>query len=157
VAPPTGYELPNGQILNAANYPEYVAVMGAGNTFDVRARVLAAPDAGAGIWTAAVVGFFLGEISHTLTTSEVPQLGISGSASVSSGTITASTSAHDQGGTFGPQVGGASHTNDGGNSSVTINDTRAWSVSGLTTNSGGGGAHNNLQPTLVLNKLLVVE
>jgi len=152
--------------LNTANYPEYAAVNGGGAKVDARSQVIAAPDnmgTGAkGIWPAAVFAQALGEVSHVLGSGEVPNHShsFSGTSSGQSNDHTHSMagganilvsnpSSVGAGTSFGVSVGGP-------NTSGTSND-HTHTYSGSTSTFGGSGAHNNVQLTTILNKILVVE
>lgn len=149
---PTGWLLCHGQILNASSNPEYQELYDAiGNTYggidntdfvvpDLRGRVIAGQDDMGG--TSAnrltgtsggvdgdVMGGTGGAQTHTLTVGEL--------ASHSHGQVVTHTGS-----------GGVrrDYDSDGGAS--------AYPQGVNTDSAGGGGAHNNVQPTIILNKII---
>jgi microcystin-dependent protein len=120
----------------------------------VLGRALAA--AGGGIGS---LGHALGEQTHTLVVGEIPAHthGYSGTTGNESATHIHATpiqpSAHQfqttAGGSENPIVAG------GGTNAGTESAVHAHAFSGTTDNgSGGGGAHNNMQPTTFLNVMI---
>ena len=164
---PAGWLLCFGQSLNGTTNPEYAALFDViGNTYggssiadfkvpDLRGRVTAGADAmggtpanrltTAGLGAAAVRGASGGAQTHTLDNTQLPNItgsiGIHGSAGGSelwqaTGVFGASPIIQ-QYRTQGSAVGGAS------------------SLTGIDFRTGGGGlAHNNTQPTFILNKII---
>lgn len=163
---PFGYEFPNGQTLASAStaYPEYSAVIGSGVTLDKRGRVGIVLDnlggSAAGrigtIITGTAVGNVGGTETVTLSAGQIPTITFSGSGSFSgstsaalSGTIQALNNGTFSGGVFeGIQNGTGSF---GG-----LSCSGGVSVSGSSANTGGG-SHSNLQPSIMVSQLLVVE
>jgi microcystin-dependent protein len=164
-APNSNFVLPYGQAISRTTYSSYFSLVsttfGSGdgsttfNVPDLRGRVVAGADgmggSAAGRLTDAVAGIdSLGDAggaqSHTLSTSEIPSHshgvtdpGHSHSASTNAMWGTKSTS------------GGAVQCADTNVATVTVNSA----TTGISIqNNGGGGAHNNVQPTIVLNYLL---
>lgn len=161
---PVGYEWPNGQTLASAStkYPEFYSVNGnSGVTLDKRGRVGAGKDDMGG--TSAnrltglsggingdVFGNTGGDEKHVLDvtelTSHVHGPGTLGGTAVSTSTfrrgggVNVDTGALDAGAPSQVQV----------ESTVTIN-------SGTTAGAGSSAPHNNVQPTLIENQMLVVE
>lgn len=147
-AAPTGWLLCYGQALNASANPQYQDLYDViGNTFggsnntnfvipDLRGRVVAGQDdmggssanrltgASGGI-NGDTFGAAGGAETHTLQTTEIPSHNHS---------IDTYSSA---GGGFIPAANASSGL-----------------VSRTTGNTGGGGAHNNVQPTIILNKII---
>lgn len=170
---PVGYEWPNGQTLANAStkYREFYSINGnSGVTFDICGRVVAGKDdmgeasnnrltvAGSGI-DGDTLGASGGEETHTLTDAEMATTPVTVNVSESPHT-------HGAGGGFskfwmsndpttaagintagvGTQYG---HTANTGSASTGI------TASGVI--AGSDDPHNNVQPTIVLNKILVVE
>ncbi|HVB79005.1 MAG TPA: tail fiber protein [Candidatus Binataceae bacterium] len=151
---PGGWYFAYGQAVTSATDPTLYALVGttfgaAGTMPDLRGRVAAGADAmggvaasrlgsGAtgGVTVAAVLGAAGGQQSHTLTSAEQASMSVSasGSATGAFGTV-------DTSGT-GPNI-----VPNAGAAAPAFN----LSVSVTGTASGGGGAHNVVQPTLVLN------
>lgn len=109
-------------------------------------RALAVGGSGSGL-TSRTLGQTVGEEAHTLTSAEQASMSVSGSASVS-GNITISDTPYPTGSTGYSVVEGGTVAGSGPwNWNGAIAST--GSISG--TASGGGGAHNNMQPTTFLN------
>jgi microcystin-dependent protein len=145
---PTGYLFCDGDAVSRATYSDLFGIIGvtygAGDgstTFalpDLRGRVIAGQDDMGGSSAnnltdaqADQLGGTLGNETHTLTTTELP--------------------AHTHGGLtdIDPNGGDGGSASDPGLDYVTSNG--AGTVSGST---GGGGAHNNVQPTIILNYII---
>lgn len=135
VSAPSGYLLCDGSAVNRTTYANLFTIIGTiygigdgSTTFnipDLRTRVPVGYKSGdANFGTLGNVG---GETTHTLLVAEVPSLGL---------TIPAA----DANGSGGHQIQG---TTNGAN-------TNNYNFS----TTGGGGAHNNLQPYLVLNSII---
>ena len=144
----------DGRSLNRVLYANLFEVIGTafGNddseTFklpDCRGRVLGTIGSGSGL-TARSLGAVVGAETHTLTTGEMPS---------HSHTIT------DPGHTH-------SYTNNTNDQSVAaivgevaadqedLSATTASATTGITiNNAGGGGAHNNMQPTIFISNIFV--
>jgi microcystin-dependent protein len=173
---PAGYEWPNGQTLSsAANYPEYNVVMGGLTTQDKRGRIgvtldnLGGTSAGrlaGGFITGTAVGNSGGVDGVTLSATQIPahqhpvflKFTDPNHSHTVNGIPTYNGSQAGGGGAAG-SAGGAIST---GSSSTGITVT-IGSVSGTANdnqtaaNTGGGGAHSNLQPSLMVSSILVVE
>ena len=130
---PQGWVLCNGGQYNSTDYPELYGVIGdiygtplSGwfNVPDLRSRVIVGRKSSQTEFD--TLGETGGEISHTLTTSEMP--------------------AHNHSGLFSraiyPSTGAA-------NAMTTVSATPV-----NTANSGGGDPHNNLQPYITLNYII---
>lgn len=101
-------------------------------------RALASAGAGATL-TTRVLGAYVGAETHTLTTPEMP-----------SHTHTQNSHTHT--------VGQASAANPGSSWREGVSSDQGTGTSGSTTatnqNTGGGGAHNNMQPTFFVNIMI---
>ena len=143
---PTGYLLCAGQSVLVADYGDLYGVIGftyggSGASFnlpDLRGRVIAGQDDMGGTSADRLTdaqadqrGGTLGNETHTLTTTELP--------------------AHTHGGLtdIDPDGGDGGQGEDPNLDYVTSNGD--GTVSGST---GGGGPHNNVQPTIILNYII---
>lgn len=176
---PPGFLFCDGASLATASWPLLFAAIGyayggSGSSFtlpDSRGCVLAGADnmggAYAGRLTGGTLTALLGEQTHTLVTGEIP-----------SHTHTVTDPAHTHGVTdpehehspLSPATNfivaspSGSFVNTGPGSSYAVPTTTALASTGITINSattgitnqdtGGGGAHNNVQPTLVVNHII---
>lgn len=158
---PIGYEWPNGQTLSSAstNYNEYFNIMGSGFTHNLLGRVVAMKEVTETLITTAVSGFSGathggsgGSQSHTLTSAEMPShthtINIADSGH--SHTVNSDVLNTGSAGSFDPVAGNL----------TVATATTSTNTSGITATAvatGGGGAHRNVQPTIMLQKILVVE
>lgn len=150
-AAPNGYLLCDGSAINRTDYARLFSAIGtaygAGNgstTFnlpDLRGRVVAALDNMGGtdagrLDLANTLGTTAGTQTHTLTTAEMPshQHNTAGSPGIYRNYL----------------GGGSSHAFLGANTSTTVSDPYNTSF------TGGGGAHNNMQPTILMNYIIKV-
>jgi len=171
---PAGFEWPNGQTLSSAvNYPEYNTIMGNLATPDLRGYVCATLDnlggssAGrlpSGIITPTSVGNVGGVDAVVLNVSQMP--------SHYHG-CTLSDPGHSHAVTGGSVIGIGSYNNFGSGVGITApNGAATLGISSSTTgafitsstngnnttySSGNSLSHSNLQPTIMVGKLLVVE
>ena len=145
---PTGYLFCDGNAVSRATYSDLFGIIGVtygvgdgSTTFalpDLRGRVIAGQDD---------MG---GSSAHTLTDAQADQLG--GTLGNETHTLTTTElAAHTHGGltNIDPNGGDGGSASDPGLDYVTSNG--AGTVSGST---GGGGAHNNVQPTFILNYII---
>lgn len=176
---PAGWALCYGQAVNRTTYADLFesigTTYGAGNgstTFnlpDCRGRVTAGKDnmggsaagrisAGVSGMDGTVSGATGGEQVHTLSTSEIP-------AHTHTGTTGAMASNQVHQHTF-DRPGTPTAVNAGADKLVflyedTLRNTGAVNVDHLhnfiTNHTGGGAYHNNIQPTLILNKIIRVS
>lgn len=165
---PVGYEWPNGQTLSSAstNYPEFYAANGnSGVVLDLRGRVGAGRDDMGGSAASRLTSTYFGAAgdtvgnvggseSNTLSTSTMPahtHTGTTDTAGAHTHTITPNA------------VVSAFNANTGGTGGVCTTGSQTTSSSGNHTHTftsdsrGSGNAHANVQPTIILNMLLVVE
>lgn len=172
-APNSSFVLPFGQNINRITYATLFGLIGTtfgsgdgSTTFglpDLRGRVTASPDnMGSGdanrlnssalTSVRSTLGGAGGESVHTLALAELPT-GItasgSGSASVSGGTANVATGI----GTANVAAGGNPVNVVTAFSSASVNASGGVSVSATSTNTGGG-AHNIMQPTILVNRIL---
>lgn len=142
----------DGRSVNRNQYANLFAVVGSafGNddseTFklpDCRGRVLGTIGSGAGL-TARSLGAVVGAETHTLTVGEMPS---------HSHTIT------DNGHTHSIPMSDAALTGVGPSDDVTQGGSgfaTGNSQTGITiNNAGGGGAHNNMQPTIFISNIFI--
>jgi microcystin-dependent protein len=157
---PTGWLLCDGSDVSRITYADLFTAIGTtygsvdGDTFkvpDLRGRVPIGSGTGVGL-TARTLAGTGGAETHTLTESEMP-----------SHTHTATDAGHTHDFVVGPlstaNSGGANTGTKwgGGNNegTATYNGTTASGTAIITVSSTGGGtAHNNMQPFLVLNYII---
>jgi len=141
-AAPTGFLLCNGQAVNRTTYSALFAVVsslyGEGNgssTFnvpDLRGRFIAGWDAGTSVLTSVTAGMILGSSIANTGGVEAVTLAVAQIPSHSHGLNT-----------LGPFTGGgASHLADTSGTDSNTGDT------------GGGGAHSNIPPSMILNFII---
>lgn len=171
---PVGYEWPNGQTLSSAstNYPDfYSANANSGVVVDIRGRVVAGKDDMGGTsadrltnQTGGLNGDTLGATggaeTHPLTLAQLPEITFEVNDAghnhdlynPSTGDERRLTGAAVASGPDFATVAVANAATESGTTAPKVNTT------GITiTPVGGDEAHNNVQPTIILNKILVVE
>lgn len=156
-SPPTGWLLCDGRTVSTTTYAALFLLLGttfntggeAGGTFrlpDLRGRVIAGMDAMTGLMGSANrltasaadnMGGTLGAETHTLITAEMPSH--SHAPNGSSGTSPTFVSVVTAAGSFLNAANGTGTT---------------FGTAGTTANTGGGGAHNNVQPTITFTYII---
>lgn len=171
-AAPSGWLICDGQEVSQTTYADLFAVIGTtyntgGETAgffrvpDAKGRAVVGPDAGAGrVTTNNTLAATAGAENHTLTTAQMPVHGHSGTTGSNSANHTHVVNvAWDRrtddaytgtgNGVTGLNSGGALITGYTSNTQ-SANHTHAITVG----NAGSGSSHNNMQPYLVLNKII---
>lgn len=166
-----------GQAISRTTYAALFAAIGTTygtgdgtttfNLPDLRGRVVAGKDNMGGATTGRldilaaqqnILGGSGGSDRHVLTEAQMPAHQHSG--------VTSSDGNHNHQGIFGPVStpgagnGGVNSNGASGHASMTLLET-GWggthSHSFTTNNTGGGAAHNNVQPTMIMNKIIKVS
>jgi microcystin-dependent protein len=150
-----GWLLCDGRSLSRTEYSDLFVAIGTafgsdnGTTFklpDARGRVLGAIGSGAGL-TARSLGDTVGAETHTLTTGEMP--------SHNHG-VTDPGHTHSYSNNSGDQNVNTLTTQNDAADQVEYNQTTGSSTTGITiNNTGGGGAHNNMQPTEFIGNVFI--
>jgi microcystin-dependent protein len=162
---PDGFLLCDGTAYAEADYPDlYSAIGNAWDTFngaaapgagsfrvpDFRGRAPIGAGTGSGL-TARALGDSVGEETHTLSSNEMP----SHKHNVNVMGFTATGISAPSGGTglgavaFGNNTGGNLNVTNTPGNAATAND-----AAGHIVNTGGGGSHNNMQPSAVANFII---
>lgn len=178
-AAPSFWLLCYGQAISRTTYAKLFDVVGetygAGNgvtTFnlpDCRGRVVAGKDDMGG--TSAnrltnqsgglngdTLGATGGSETHTLVTAELASHSHAAGtlAADSSGAHTHSINTSSGGNDAGAGISGNDNNTNGAQNTTAVVSSGAHThtISGSTATSGGGGAHNNVQPTIIFNKMI---
>lgn len=172
---PSGWLLCYGQAVSRTTYAALFAVIGTtygtgdgSTTFnipDLRGRTVAGIDNMGGSDSGRLSGSDItaqrstlggtgGTGTHTLTQAELPtSIGSTPSTSVAGGTFTYDVTAHSNGSAGGFSAVGPGQIAQSG-LSATVQTTNITVTSMSVTNSSGGTAHNNVQPTILLNQII---
>lgn len=171
--PPAGWHWCNGAALNRVEYAELFAVIGTtfgegdgSTTFNLpntRGRSPVGSGAGTGL-TSRTMGDTFGEETHTLQTSEVPAHTHGSSGAITGGITGGSHSHHTAFKTLDRTKDNKLQDTRVGPYSTSVADTTQVSTDAQThthnlpnhthTSVGGGGAHNNMQPSIVLGFII---
>jgi microcystin-dependent protein len=166
---PAGFEWPDGRALAAANYPEYAVALGA-NAPDIRGYALqtldniggtAAGRLSSGLINGSTLGATGGVDAVTLTNAQIPAH-FHGAPIIDPGH---SHSFNYTGPAVGPGTGStpnyfySSTSTLGGTTAAAVTGVRVSTANGAdqTASTGGGGSHSNLQPSIMVARLLVTE
>lgn len=155
---PAGYELPNGQTL-AGSYPDYLAAKGSLVTRDITGRTTAMKEATATRLTVAgsgidgsVLGAAGGGQGQVMVQANLPNVTLTTTIAAGQGSHQHSTQGFA---TVANIAGGAVSVYPQG--STTTGSQTLPQMSGTTPTGGSATPMPVVQPTIVLNKLLVVE
>lgn len=150
-----GWMLCDGRSLTRTEYPELFDVIGtafgssSGTTFNLpncQGRVLGAIGQGSGL-TNRSLGASVGAETHTLTVGEIP----SHTHSINDPGHT-----HSYVNQIGDQNTDNAFASETAADQADYNQTTGSSTTGITIQStGGGGAHNNMQPTLFIGNVFI--
>lgn len=161
---PTGWLICAGQTLSRTDYADLFAVVGttfgapSGSTFnlpDLRGRVSAGLDVDSGGYAdrlttpnSRTIGASGGTQTVTLTVGQMPSHTHTGSTS-SAGAHT-----HNVGVGIGPGSGEVARIADSSSSVVPTSSAGTHTHTMNLNNTGSGEAHANVQPTIILNKII---
>lgn len=170
---PTGWLVCAGQTLSRTDYADLFAIVGttfgapSGSTFqlpDLRGRVAAGLDVDSGGYAdrlttpnSRTLGASGGTQTVTLTTAEMPAHTHTLSGSVGEGGSHDHSFLLSDSGGVGTTRAAAAPGGSAGSQNVTTVGTHTHPMSGTANSTGGGGAHANVQPTLILNKIIKVS
>ena len=171
---PAGFEWPNGQTLAsvATNYPEYNAKIGSGATPDLRGFTTIALDnlGGAaagrlpnGFISGSTLGATGGADGAIITTTQMPShqhavfLKENAHSHVLPGTWVPGGAGGQGGAGAGVGVGVSSPATSSVSTGMTIGSVSGVANDNQTAGTGGGTIRGNLQPSVMMGKILVVE
>jgi microcystin-dependent protein len=150
-----GWMACNGRSLSRSEYPELFELIGTkygsidSITFklpDCRGRVLGAIGAGSGL-TSRSAGTLIGTETHTLTVGEMPS---------HSHTINDPGHAHSYINNTNDQNTDNAFASETAADQEDLSKTTGSATTGITiNNTGGGGAHNNMQPTAFIGNVFL--
>lgn len=171
----------DGRSLSREEYSELFEIVGTSfgaadsNTFklpDLRGRVMGCIGQGAGL-TNRVIGALVGEENHTLTTAEIPShshTGTTDSSGAHTHNVTDPGHTHTQTtinddfnlsganppGFAADSAGSRTWSNiNSATTGISINSNGAHTHTFTTNNTGGDGAHNNMQPTAFVGQVFI--
>lgn len=167
--PNSSFVFPTGQAISRTTYSVYFGMVGTTygvgdgsstfNVIDVTGRVTAMKESSATRLTSTyfggnstVMGAIGGLESHTLTTPQIPSHSHSNTLNDPGHTHDLSNS--KQGSTQQPGSGVYPQLNNGYTPGEVSTTTKTTGITITNVAAGGGGAHNNVQPTIICNKLL---
>lgn len=171
-AAPSGFLLCYGQSLLRASYPDLFTAIGTtygaadGTHFslpDIRGRVIAGADAMGGVAASRLTSTISGGATNgnsggteviTLAASQIPSItSANASQSITVTGPNGHTVSSDQTASSNNAAGGGNSYFTGGVLSSLLSFSGTNSIS-VTSNNTGGGAHINVQPTLILNYII---
>lgn len=150
---PTGFLMCDGSAVSQTDYADLYAIIGisygnpGGGLFnlpDLRGRTLIGKGTGIGL-SSRLIGATGGEEEHEITLSELPSHGH---------TINDPTHRHAGVYALGPGALPYHHFSAFSGETTPVRTTDATSTGITIGNTGGGGAHNNMQPSLVVNFII---
>ncbi len=157
---PPGYLSCDGSVVSRSTFADLFAVIGSiygagdgSTTFnipDLRGRVAAGLDGGTNRLLGAPLGWAGGASTHTLAVPEMPAHTHPGNTGMGGGHLHQLTLPFGAGVSTGGTAGVAGGSTQG---YLTTEDGAHWH-SFTTDAAGGGGAHNNVQPTIAINHII---
>lgn len=164
-APNSSFVFPIGQAISRTTYATLFAIIGStfgagdgSTTFnlpDKRGRVSAANDSGSGRLSGGSLAATLGTETHTLALAQIPTGITSAQNSGFNVSVTSNTSAIQVTASNSAVASGGAATCPNSNASAVVSNgtVPAGSVT-TTSNNTSGGAHPNVQPTIVCNYII---
>lgn len=165
VTPPAGFLLCDGSAVSRATYAALFAAIsttwGAGdgsttfNVPDLRGQTTIGSGTGTGLTARTVGATYIGEERHVLTTTELAAhnhpvtVSITDPTHVHAANDVTGNTISVQGGTGASVIGSLTPQ-----LYTTTSSTTGITATGSATNTGSGTAHNNMQPSAVVNKII---
>jgi microcystin-dependent protein len=168
---PSGWLLCDGTSYSTTTYAALFAVIGytfggSGANFnvpDARGRTIIGVGQGTGL-TNRVLGGVPGEENHPLTAAELASHTHTATSTQGTHTHTATDSGHTHTVTgfptpnaaagTGAYAGSGTQQSGGASAAITVSTVSAGAITTTVTATGTGNAHNNMQPSLALNKII---